>query len=147
MDNSTPPPGSQPLTQVIKIMTDHEVSASKGITSGGYVSIDGYRFINIFVQFSQEEEDEMSVDLGLMFAFNEAGTLGARCYVNLEKNLQGPQSTNVIEVSGSGCWHGGEWKTSSYVVRLPVMGPFIQFFIYNRAAIPRVVSVWAYLVS
>jgi hypothetical protein len=136
---------SQPCTKVIKIMTDHEVLSSKGITSGGYFSIDGYRFINIFVQFSQEKEDELPVDLGLMFAFNETGTLGARCYVNLEENLAGLQSTNVIEVSGSGCWHGGEWKISSYVVRLPVMGPFIQCFVYNRATFPRVVSVWAYL--
>jgi hypothetical protein len=140
------PPCFQPCTRVLEIMASHEIPASKGITSGGYISIDGYRFINIFVQFSQKEEDELPVDLGVMFAFNEAGSFGARFYVNLEENRPGLQSTNVIEISGSGSWHGEEWKTSTYIARLPVMGPFIQVFLYNRAAFPRLVSVQAYLV-
>jgi len=27
------------------------------------------------------------------------------------------------------------------------MGPFVQVFLYNRAAVKRTVSVWGYLVS
>jgi hypothetical protein len=38
-------------------------------------------------------------------------------------------------------------NNSSYAVRLPVMGPFVEVFVYNRAPFPRKVSVWAYLVS
>jgi len=83
----------------------------------------------------------------VVFAFDQNGKLGARRYVNLEENLSGPQSTNFIEVSGSGSWHGSPWNVSSYVARFPVMGPFAEVFVYNRAPIQRIVSVWAYLLS
>jgi len=106
-----------------------------------------YRYINIFVRFSQDEADEPPVDLGVVFAFAANGEMGARCYANLEANLSSPQSTQFIEVSGRGSWHGSQWKLSSYVARFPVMGPFVQVFIYNRAPAKRRVSVWAYLVS
>ena len=134
-------------TKVVKFMTDREVPASVGISLPPYTEIDGYRHINIFVRFSQEEIDEPPVDLGVIFAFDAAGTMGARRYVNLEANVSSPQSTQFIEVSGGGSWHGSQWKVSSYLARFPVMGPFIQVFVYNRAPIKRKVSVWAYLVS
>jgi hypothetical protein len=59
--------------------------------------------------------------------------MGARRYVSLEENVPSPQSTQFIEVSGSGSWHGSQWKISSYLARFPVMGPFVQVFLYNRA--------------
>ena len=77
-----------------------------GISLPPYTGIDGYRYINIFVQFDQTAANEPPVDLGVVFAFDANGSLGARRYVNLEQNLSGPQSTNFIEVSGSGSWHG-----------------------------------------
>jgi hypothetical protein len=73
--------------------------------------------------------------------------MGARRYVNLEENLSGPQSTSFVSVSGEGSWHGSQWKVGSYVARFPVMGPYAQAFIYNRAPKNRKVSVWGYLVS
>ena len=87
------------------------------------------------------------MDLGVIFAFDANGTMGARRYANLEENLSGPQSTNFIEVSGQGSWHGSPHNISSYLARFPVMGPFVEVFVYNRAAMARKVSVWAYLVS
>lgn len=140
-------PCNPPCTQVIKFMTDREVPAGIGISLPPYTGIDGYRHINIFVRFSQEAADEPPVDLGVIFAFDRNGAMGARRYVNLEENLSGPQSTNFIEVSGQGTWHGSPHDISTYVARFPIMGPFIQVFLYNRAAKPREVSVWAYLVS
>jgi hypothetical protein len=128
-------------------MTDEDVPANVGISKPPYKTIDGYRYINIFVRFTQKEGDEPPVDLGVIFAFSTGGEMGARRYANLEENLPGPQSTNFIEVSGSGSWHGSQWKISSYVARFPVMGPYVQVFVYNRAAVRRKVSVWAYLVS
>jgi hypothetical protein len=142
-----PGPCNPACTHIIKFMTDHDVPPSVGISLPPYQEIDGYRFINIFVQFSQAAPDEAPVDLGVVFAFNNSGKLGARCYANLEANLSGPQSTNFIEVSGRGSWHGSPWNISSYVARFPVMGPFVQVFVYNRAPIKRVVSVWGYAVS
>ena len=53
----------------------------------------------------------------------------------------------MISVSGDGTWHGSPHNISSYMIRLPIMGPFVQVFPFNRAPIERTVSVWAYLVS
>jgi hypothetical protein len=73
--------------------------------------------------------------------------MGARRYVNLEENVAGPQSTNFVQVSGAGTWHGSQHKISSYLARFPVMGPYVQVFVYNRAPEKRKVSVWGYLVA
>ena len=144
---STPGPCNPACTSIVKLMTDHELPPSIGISLPPYTSVDGYRHINIFVRFTQAAADEAPVDLGVVFAFDARGAMGARRYVNLEHNLSGPQSTNFIEVSGQGSWHGTQTKISSYMARFPVMGPFLQVFVYNRAPIKRTVSVWSYLVS
>ena len=137
----------RPCTKVIKFMTDRSLPASTGISLPPYTKVDGYRYVNIFVRFSQQTADESPVDLGVVFAFDRGGKMGARRYVNLEANLPSPQSTHFIEVSGSGSWHGSQWKVSSYLARFPVMGPYVQVFVYNRAPKKRTVSVWGYLVS
>jgi hypothetical protein len=93
------------------------------------------------------DHDEPPVDLGVAFAFDASGTMSTRRYLNLEANVPGPQNVNFIEVSGAGTWPGSPHNTSSYVVRLPVMGPFVEVFVYNRAPFPRKVSVWGYLVA
>ena len=140
-------PCNPACTKVVKFMTDHEVPPSVGISLPPYTSINGFRYINVFVRFNQAAADEPPVDLGVIFAFDAKGTMGARRYVNLEQNLNGPQSTNFIEVSGQGSWHGSPHNISTYVARFPVMGPFIEVFVYNRAAVKRKVTVWGYLVS
>jgi hypothetical protein len=132
---------------VIKFYTDHELPASVGISSGVYTSVDGYRHLNVFVEFSQTAQKDPPVDLGVVFAFDAQGKLGARRYVNVELNVPGPQPTNFIEVSGAGSWHGSQQNISSYVARFPVLGPFVQVFVYNRAVADRTVSVWGYLVA
>ena len=138
---------SMPCTKVVKMLTDHEIPANTGISLPPYTEVDGYRHINIFVTFTQEQAGEPPVDLGVVFAFDANGTMGARRYVNLEANVPGPQQTNFIEVSGAGSWHGSPHNISSYAARLPVMGPFVEVFVYNRAPSPRTASVWAYLVA
>jgi len=134
-------------TTVLKIMNAQPVAPNTGLSTGVYQKIDGYRHVNVFVEFAQEQGSEPPVDLGVMFAFDAGGTLGARCYANLEPDVARPQPVNFIEVSGAGTWHGAQWKRSSYVARFPVMGPFFQVFVYNRAAVERKVTVWAYGVS
>jgi hypothetical protein len=126
-------PCSYPCSKVLKFMTDHDLPASIGTSLPPYTDVSGYRHVNVFVQFSQQAANEAPVDLGVIFAFDSAGKLGARRYANLEENLPGPQSTNFIEVSGSGSWHGSPHNISSYLARLPVMAPFMEVFVYNRA--------------
>lgn len=140
-------PCNPACTKIVRLLTDHEVPPNVGISMPPYTNIDRYRYINIFVRFSQAAADEPPVDLGVIFAFDANGTMGARRYVNLEQNVSSPQSTNFIEVSGRGSWHGSPHNISSYLARFPVMGPFVEVFVYNRAAMARKVSVWAYLVS
>jgi hypothetical protein len=134
-------------TTIVRFMTDHEVPPNEGISLPPYTSIDGYRYINIFVRFSQVTADELPVDLGVVFAFDDNGGMGARTYVNLEHNMPSPQQVNFIGISGQGTWHGSPDDISSYLARFPVMGPFIQVFVYNRAPVKKIVSVWGYLVS
>jgi len=115
-----------------------------GMSFGQYQKIEGYGHVNIHVQFSQAAGDEPPVDLGFMFAFDSVGTMASRRYVDLETSVTSPQHTNFIEISGAGSWHG-EQGISSYSVRSPVMGPYLQVFLYNRANLPRHANVWAYL--
>ena len=140
-------PCNSACTKTIKFLTDHELPASVGISLPPYTGVNGYRHINVFVRFAQAASDEAPVDLGVMFAFDANGNMGARRYANLEQNVSGPQSTNFIEVSGRGSWHGSPHNISTYMARIPIMGPFIQVFVYNRAPNSRKVSVWGYLVS
>jgi hypothetical protein len=140
-------PCNPACTTVIKFLTDHDLPPSVGISVPPYHAVDGYRFLNVFVQFSQVAANEAPVDLGLIFAFDASGKMGARRYVNLEANVAGPQDTSFIDVSGAGTWSGNPHNTSHYVARFPVMGPYAQVFVYNKAPIKRVVSVWGYLTS
>jgi hypothetical protein len=134
-------------SKVVKFMTDHTLPPGAGISLPPYTSIDGYRHLTIFVRFSQEADDEPPVELGVMFAFDALGAMAARHYVNLAQNLGAPQPVNFIEVSGAGSWHGSPHNISSYMARFPVLGPFVEVFLYNRAPISRTVSVWGYLVA
>ena len=68
---------SMPCTKVVKLVTDHELPANAGISLPPYTEVDGYRHINIFVTFAQEQADEPPVDLGVMFAFDANGAMGA----------------------------------------------------------------------
>lgn len=144
------PTGTPPLTcpstcaKVIQFMTDQEVPANMGISLGAYREVTGYEHLNVFVRFDQASASEPPVDLGVIFAFDAAGRMGSRRYVNLESNVASPQATNFISVSGANAWHGSQWGISSYNARLPVMGPFVQVFVYNTAPTPRRVSVWGY---
>ncbi|HUV33970.1 MAG TPA: hypothetical protein VMW22_03510 [Candidatus Desulfaltia sp.] len=137
----------QPCTKIIKFMTDRSVPANTGISLPPYNKVDKYRYINVFVEFEQNSFDEPPVDLGLMFALDQNGIMGSRRYVNFEENISHPQSVNFISVSGEGTWHGSPHNKSSYLTRFPIMGPFVQVLVYNKAQMDRNVSVWAYLVS
>ena len=129
---------------IIQFMTDNEIPANTGISIPPYRSVSGYKFLNVFVQFDQKAANEPPVDLGIIFAFDANGTMGSRRYVNLESNVAAPQQTNFIGVSGANSWHGAQ-GISSYNVRIPVMGPFVQVFPFNNAPMARHVTIWGYV--
>ncbi len=139
-------PCTHPCTNVVRFFEDRDVPANTGIGSV-LTNIDGYSYINIYVKFNQKTANEAPVNLGVMFSLDAAGTMKARRYVNLEANLPAQQNTNFIQVSGAGAWHGSPHNISAYIVRLPVMGPFVQVFAENFTPLARKVSIWAYLVA
>jgi len=145
--NPIPGPCQMACTKTVRFYTDKSIPPNVGISSGVYTATDGYRFINIFVEFSQVAAGEQPVTIGTIFGFDTAGKLGARAYVNLEDNVPSPQKLNFISVDGQGTWHGSPHNKSSYCVRIPVMGPYIQVFVYNTDSSERKVSVWGYLTS
>jgi hypothetical protein len=128
-------------------MTDRSIQPNIGISIPPYQKCDGYSFINITVRFSQSQSNESPVDLGVIFAFDANGDMGARKYTNLENNVPSPQPTNFINIDGSNSWHGNPHNISTYSVRLPVMGPYVLVFPFNRHNTKRVISVWGFLVG
>ncbi len=131
--------------KVIRLMTDHVVPANSVISLPPYAKVDGFGLVSITVQFTQEKPEEPPVDLKVGFAFDAAGTMASRRFAGLESDLGAPQQIHPIEVSGAGACDHSPPHRSTYTVYLPVLAPFLQVFVHNRAPVPRKVSVWAYL--
>jgi hypothetical protein len=132
-------------TKVIKFYDNATIPAGIGISSGTYTPVDGYRYINIFVQFEQHAAAEQPVSLGVVFAFDSSGTMGSRRYFNFEQNFSGTADPQMITLSGEGSWHGSPHDISTYTARLPVMGPYVQVFPFNQEPKDRKFSIRAYL--
>lgn len=132
-------------TKVITFYDNHTIPAGIGISTGVYTNVDGYRFINIFVEFEQLAAGEKPVSLGVMFAFGSGGQQGSRRYFNFEQNFTGTANPQMITLSGEGSWHGAPHNKSSYTARLPVMGPYVQVFPFNHEAKDRKITIKAYL--
>jgi hypothetical protein len=132
-------------TKVITFYNNATIPAGIGISSGTYTNVDGYRFINIFVEFEQNAAGENPVSLGVIFAFDASGTMGSRRYFNFEQNFTAPADPQMITLSGANSWHGSPHNISTYTARLPVMGPYVQVFPFNQEAKDRKFSIRAYL--
>ena len=138
---------SKACTEVIEFLNNRKIGPNLGMSQPPYQKTDGYRYLNVTVRFNQAEANEDPVDLGIMFAYDSSGSMRARRYVNLEANIESKQPVNFIDVSGQSSWAGSQSGTSSYTVRIPVMGPYVQVFPFNRHSEERTVSIWGYLVS
>jgi hypothetical protein len=132
-------------TKVISFYDNATIPAGIGISSGTYTNVDGYRFINIFVEFEQETFGEKPVSLGVAFAFDTKGTLGSGRYFNFEQNFTAPADPQLISLTGANSWHGSPHNVSRYTARLPVMGPYVQVFPFNHEGKDRKFSIRAYL--
>lgn len=137
--------GCPALTKVITFYDNATIPGGIGISSGTYTRVDGFAYINIFVEFEQNGPDEDPVSLGVVFAFDSAGLGGSRRYFNFEQNFSGAAHPQMITLSGENSWHGSPHNKSSYTARLPVMGPYVQVFPFNQWAKDRKFSIRAYL--
>lgn len=120
------------------------VPANTGIstTTGGY-DVDGYRYANVFVEWDQNAGTEGPVALSIGFSLDATGLQVAWRYRTFEENVVGPPDEQIMWVDGAHSWNG---KKSSYVGRVPIMGPRLWVGVYNRdATLDRKVSVRVYL--
>lgn len=134
-------------TKTISIYDNHLIPANTGISTGVYTEVDGYRYVNVAVEFEQKEPKEEPVSLGVVFAHSSYGELGARRYFTFEENFTAPADPQMITVSGRGSWHGHPHDKSSYIARLPIMGPYLQVFPFNHHNQERTFSIVLYLVN
>lgn len=129
----------------ITIYDNHAIPANTGISTGVYTNVNGYRYVNIVVEFEQKTAGEEPVSLGVIFAHDKQGKWGARRYFTFEENFTGDADPQMITVTGKGSWHGQQHGKSSYITRLPIMGPFMQVFPFNHHSAERNISVALYL--
>lgn len=132
-------------TKTITIYNDQSIPANTGISTGINTEVDGYRYVNITVEFEQKNPAEEPVDLGVIFAHSENGKWGSRRYFAFDQNFSGMADPQMITVTGKASWHGHPHDKSSYIARLPIMGPFLQVFPFNHHNEARKISIVLYL--
>jgi len=132
-------------TKSITLYNDHTIPANMGISGGVYTEVEGYRYVNIFVEFEQKTSAEEPVALGVMFAHSQNGKWGSRRYFTFDQNFSGMADPQMITVTGKASWHGHPHDKSSYIARLPIMGPFLQVFPFNHHNEARKLSIVLYL--
>jgi hypothetical protein len=136
---------SDPISEIIAIYDNAQIPGGTGISKGSYTKVDGYRYVNIAVEYQQESAAEAPLSLGVVFAYDPNGKLGSRRYFTFEQNFAAPADPQMITVSGKNCWHGSPHNKSSYIARFPIMGPYLQVFPSNGHGEPRKFSVVLYL--
>lgn len=134
-------------TKTITIYEDHSIPANIGISTGIYTNVKGYRYVNIAVEFEQKTANEEPVSLGVVFAHSPNGKWGSRRYFTFDENFSGSADPQMITVTGKASWHGHPHNKSSYIARLPIMGPFLQVFPFNHHNEARKFSIALYLID
>ena len=132
-------------TKTVTIYDGYSIPANTGISTGVYTEVDGYHYVNIAVEFEQKTSNEEPVSLGVIFAHDQNGKFGSRRYFTFDQNFSGTSDPQMITVTGKASWHGNPHNKSSYIVRLPVMGPFLQVFPFNHHNEARKINVVLYL--
>ena len=141
-------------TRIIPVFNSRLLAPHTGVSVGA-ANVTGCRFINIFVQYRDSATPNPqpgpipSVSLGALFQLDARSDMRSRMYVNLESNLPSLQNVNLIVVSPKGPFTstvGTEIlrESGNYIVRIPVMGPYVVVVPFNDAAVSRYVWVKIY---
>jgi hypothetical protein len=134
-------------TKTITIYENDTIPANIGISTGVYTNVDGYRYVNIAVEFEQNAANESPVSLGVVFAHSSTGQWGAGRYFTFEENFSAPANPQMITLTGGNSWHGPPHNKSSYIARLPIMGLYLQVFPFNHHSETRRFSIVLYLTT
>jgi len=141
-------------TRVITVWNQHLVAPHMGF-SGSATNVGGCHFINVYVQYrdsatsAPQPGGTPSVSLGLVFMLDARQDMQSRMYVNLESNVTSIQNVNLIDVAPKGPFTSTVGTETlgdhgSYIVRIPVMGPWVTVVPFNDAGVSRYVSVKIY---
>ena len=132
-------------TTSITVYEEHSIPANTGISTGVYTNVSGYRYVYVAVEFEQLSAAEEPVSLGVKFAHSQDGKWGSQRYFTFDENISGSAAPQMITVSGEASWHGHPHDKSSYIARLPIMGPYLQVFPFNHHSQERKISIVLYL--
>lgn len=141
-------------TRIIPVFNSRSLSGHTGTTSGA-LNVRGCRFVNIFVQYRDSATPNPqpgpipSVSLGALFQLDAGSDMRSRMYVNLEGNIPALQNVNFIAVAPTGPFTSTVGtqilrESGNYIVRIPVMGPFVVVSPFNDASVTRFVWVKIY---
>ena len=147
----TPVPSTeQPESRVVVVYDSASIDPNIAIWNPQGIDVDGFRHANVFVEFEQRALDEEPLEVGVGFGPWPNGRAGTRNYFD----FTGPGGASQSEssgkpptwISGSGLqtWHG-EQGISSYLIRVPVMGPYMWVYPQNNHTQARKFTVVVYL--
>ena len=71
------------FSKIIPIYENTQIPGNTGI-SEGFVEVDGYRYVNIVVEYEQKAAEEAPLSLGVVFAHDAKGKLGSRRYFTFD---------------------------------------------------------------
>lgn len=132
-------------TKTVVIYENHSIPANTGISTGMYTNVDHYRYVNVMVEFQQDSIGEEPVSLGVSFAHDSIGKWGSRTYFTFEENYTAPADPQAMALSGENSWGGAPEGNSSYIARLPIMGPYMRVTLFNYHYAARNITVALYL--
>jgi hypothetical protein len=132
-------------TKIVTIYENYRIPGKTVVNDTSYINVDGYRYANITVEFEQLQSSHPPVSLEVVFAHSPGGNLAAKEYFSV--GLPRPEDFDVKArgVPLEERWHDQLRDTSSYIVRIPVMGPYMGFELFNHHDFERNLSVVVYL--
>lgn len=130
--------------KTITFFENQPLPALGGTTSVSQ-AVKGYNYANIFVEHTQTNVNELPVHLALIFGLGSNDELSARNFYNFEENSVNVQMANPLVLSGALSYQGDPAHKSSFIARVPVVGPYLKVNVINQHSAARTVSVKAYL--
>ena len=132
-------------TKVITLYENCRIPGNAKESNAHYTNVDGYRYANITVEFDQPQDNRPPVSLEIIFAHNLNGKFAAKKYFTVGENLIDDLDLGKTTVTPQDSWHGHPQDKSSYIIRVPVMGPYMCVLPFNHYDFERYVSVGVYL--
>lgn len=153
------PVQERPVTKVVTVIPTVQLPPSSG-RGNPALNVDGYRMINLFVKsdpvlsgadrgisldiafapgtVTSGTWTDLSCDGECLFNFDSLGTASGYEAKYYRLSVSDRNVNDTVKAGG---------RDLTYVVRVPILGPFIRVIATNRGSTPRNVEVTAYLVS